>query len=211
MKPFLPDDAMPIGRDDPDPARRHLVDLNPHLRLGMMLFLASLTMLFVASIVCYLVIRLASPATLPSGHIELPGGLWVSTVVLLGSGLTVYAADRSSRRDRIAALRLWLGLSFGLGVTFLAIQTPCMIDLLWAHKMALTQYNSGIYGLTFALVIVHALHVIGGLIPLGLLTRKALRHSLGQELQPAVRACATYWHFLEVVWIVLFGMFLLTA
>jgi|GEM_PF-3265630 heme/copper-type cytochrome/quinol oxidase subunit 3 len=49
------------------------------------------------------------------------------------------------------------------------------------------------------------------LAPLSVLAYRVLRHRLGWEQVPAVHSCAIYWHFLEGVWVVLFGLLLLTA
>ncbi len=211
LKWLYPDSDVPIGRDDQDPAGRHLGDPNAIWRLGMMLFLASLTVLFAAGVVAYLFIRLRSPTAPPPGQIQLPLGLWISTAVLLGAGLTVHAAQRSARQGRMHTAQRWLGWTCGLSVAFIIIQTPSMMKLLATHRWALAQHHTGIYGLTFALIIIHALHVLGGLVPLGFLTYKALYNRLGHQHQPLVRACAIYWHFLEVVWVLLFGVFLIAA
>ena len=52
---------------------------------------------------------------------------------------------------------------------------------------------------------------MGGMVPLSVLSYRALRDRLGWEQVAAVHSCATYWHFLEVVWVVLFGLLLFTA
>lgn len=178
-------------------------------RLGMLLFLASLTMFFGASIVGYLVIRLDSPLAPPPGHLVLPSGLWVSTLLLLLTGWAIHAADRRARRR--GSLRWWLGLSLGSGVAFVAVQAPCLLELLRVHRIALAQQGGALYGLAFALVVIHALHVLGGMVPLAALTFDAWGRTAGTVSRHRMRGCALYWHFLEVVWIVLFGVFQITA
>lgn len=180
-------------------------------RLGMLLFLASLTMFFGASIVGYLVIRLDSPLAPPPGHLILPSGLWVSTLLLLFTGWAIHVADRRARRRAGGSLRWWLGLSLGSGVAFVAVQAPCLLELLRVHRVALAQQGGAIYGLTFALVVIHALHVLGGMVPLAALTFGAWGRAVGPVSRHRLRGCALYWHFLEVVWIALFGVFQITA
>ena len=63
------------------------------------------------------------------------------------------------------------------------------------------------YGIAFALVVVHALHVVGGMVPLSALAWKARANRLDSEHLFSVRACAAYWHFLEAVWIALLAAF----
>ena len=195
--------------DDIDPVQLYLSEVNR--RMGMKLFLASLTVLFVVSIVAYLIIFFSRPEDAQIDNIGLPRGLWASTVALLGAGLTMYAADYSARRGQMQDLRKWLLRCYGLTVVFLAIQTPCMIELLAVHNVALDRQFISNNGLIFALIIVHALHVIGGMAPLSVLAYRILRHRLRWEQVPAVHSCAIYWHFLEGVWVVLFGLLLLTA
>ncbi len=186
-------------------------EISSALRLGMMLFLASLAVLFAAGVAGYLVIRGKSGSALPPGSIELPVGLWASTALLLGSGLTTRVAVGNLRRGSPAGLRRWLSSTWALGAVFMAIQTPCMVVLLEAHEVALKQNFASIYGVAGALILIHALHVIGGMVPLSWLTLQALRHRLGPARQPAVRLWATYWHFLEVVWLILLAVFLITT
>ncbi len=195
--------------DDVDLVQLYLAEANR--RLGMKLFLVSLTVLFVVSIVAYLIIFFNRPQDEQIGRIGLPAGLWASTVALLGAGLTMYAADHSARRGQMEDLRKWLLRSYGLTAIFLAVQTPCMIELLDVHRVALDSQFISNNGLIFALIIVHALHVIGAMGPLSVLAYRAVRQRLGWEHAPAVHSCAAYWHFLEGVWVALFGLLLLTA
>ncbi|MBI2504158.1 MAG: hypothetical protein HYW07_13115 [Candidatus Latescibacteria bacterium] len=180
-------------------------------RLGLLLFLASLTMFFGASIVGYLVIRLDSPLAPPPGHLALPSGLWVSTLLLLLTGWAIHVADQRARRRAERSLRRWLGLSLGCGAAFIAVQVPCLLELLRVHRVALAQQGGALYGLTFALVVIHALHVLGGMAPLAALTFSAWGRAPGSASRHRVHGCALYWHFLEVVWVALFGVFQITA
>ena len=211
LKQLFSDDAVSLGRENPAPDQRNAGDPNAIMRLGTLLFLISLTILFVVGLFTYLYLRLGSPSAPPSGHLEFPLGLWASTLVLLGSGLTVHRARACACSNDFPALNRWLGLTFGLSIAFIAIQLPSMMELLNAHRALLVQRYSGIYGMTLALIVIHALHVLGGMIPLSWLSYKAVKRTLGPQHQRLVRVCAVYWHFLEVVWILLFGTFLLTA
>lgn len=175
-------------------------------RLGLMLFLVSLGVLFVASMVAYIALRLSRPEGVATPPIELPAGLWVSTLVLLASGLAIHRAQRQA----LPQVRPWLLLSFAGGVAFVAVQFPSMLYLLEAHRSLLSARLYASYGLAFGLIVIHALHVLGGMAPLGWLAWKAANNRLLPSHRPVLRACATYWHFLEGVWLVLFGLFLLT-
>ena len=206
MKQPGQDDAQAAGTQSPQPE-----GASAALRMGMRLFLASLAVLFAAGVVGYLVIRSSSGFALPPGSIELPAGLWASTAVLLVSGLTTRAALGGLRRGSAEDLRRWLSSTWVLGAVFMAIQTPCMVDLLRSHEVALEQKNASIFGIAAALILIHALHVIGGMVPLSWMTLQALRHGLARVRIPSLQLWTNYWHFLEVVWIILLTLFLITA
>ena len=65
------------------------------------------------------------------------------------------------------------------------------------------------YGLTLTLIAIHAFHVIGGLLPLTVLALRNLREGLTFSDRISIQTCALYWHFLEIVWILMFGTFLI--
>lgn len=66
-------------------------------------------------------------------------------------------------------------------------------------------------GLLFVLILLHALHFVAGMIGLTVVTVRGLAGRYDHEYHGGVRLCAVYWRFLDVVWIALFGVFLLTA
>jgi cytochrome c oxidase subunit 3 len=170
-------------------------------RLGMKILVLALSMLFAASIVGYLVIRFRAPAWPPPGVPRLPGTLWISTLIIVVSSLTMQAAVRAVRADRQRALRIGMLLTTLLGVAFLVSQTLNWFALVAANLTARTN----LYGFTFFMLTgLHAAHVVGGLIPLGVVTARAFRGRYSSGFRPGVEYCAIYWHFLAVVWLVLF-------
>lgn len=66
-------------------------------------------------------------------------------------------------------------------------------------------------GLLFVLILLHGLHFIAGLVGLTIVTARALAGRYDHEYHGGVKLCAVYWRFMDVVWIVLFGAFLLTT
>jgi heme/copper-type cytochrome/quinol oxidase subunit 3 len=175
----------------------------------MNLLLASLGMLFAASLAGYLVVRLESEAWPPPGMPPLPGILWASTGLLLLSSLTMHLALGAARAGRQVSLRNLLLLTALLAVAFLGLQ-----GLGW-YRLAAAQAPPGanLWAFTFYMLTgLHALHVIGGLLALGTVTGLALA---GYYREPGreqgVAALARYWHFLDVVWLILFGVLYLTG
>ena len=68
----------------------------------------------------------------------------------------------------------------------------------------------GLYGLILTLIAVHALHVLGGLIPLVVLCRDQFARSRPDPAPETLRAVALYWHFLDAVWLTMLATFILT-
>ena len=120
------------------------------------------------------------------------------------SGMAVEGAARHARQARIPEAGRWLRVSFALGLLFTLAQALGMASLLAHHESSLAAGSFiGLAGLSFALVLIHAVHVAVGLVMLGVLTVRAGLGGLGVEHLPSVRSAATYWHFLEIVWVVL--------
>lgn len=169
--------------------------------LGMGIFIASLTVLFLASIVGYLVVRLKAEAWPPPGMPRLPGGLIAATVVLLACSVAVHLALSCARRGQLTAMTRWLQTTFALGVLFLVLQGVNWWGLVSLNVTA----GSNLYAFTFYMFTgLHAAHVIGGLIQLAVVTVKAARGRYGSGYHPGVLYSVMYWHFLDAVWIVLF-------
>ncbi len=179
-------------------------------RLGLYLFLLSLSILFATSLVAYLIIQLGGSHTTSSVAMHLPTKLWISTIILLFSGWTFHRAGVFVRQREALGISRNLILTCALGLAFLGIQGPCMVELLATHYYQITQYTFGTYGLAFGLILIHALHIIGGIIPLIILTCMSWRRTLTPSHYPTLEALITYWHFLEIIWIMLFGVFLIT-
>ena len=66
-----------------------------------------------------------------------------------------------------------------------------------------------LWTILFVYVLLHALHVLGGMIYLALVTRNGLLGRYDHEYYVGVRHAAMYWHFLDVVWLMMFGIFVI--
>lgn len=172
--------------------------------LGMWIFLAALTVLFLASIAGYLVVRLKATAWPPPGMPRLPSGLWLATALLVSGSVTVHLAlSRIKLGQRTAAVR-YLGATLVLALLFLLTQTVNWWGLI-AAKMTATTKN--LYAFTFFMLTgLHAAHVVGGVILLAVVLRRAARGRYGSGRHGGITYAAMYWHFLDAIWIVLFGV-----
>jgi cytochrome c oxidase subunit III len=175
----------------------------------MKLFLVALGVLFAASMVGYLVVRLRAPAWPPAGSPRLPGGLWISTALLLLSSLTMHLALGQARRGRSTPLRNWLLLTSLLGFFFLVSQILNWVRLVTvAHLPA----QANLFAFTFYMLSgLHGAHVLGGLIPLGITAAHAHRGRYTAEEHEGVVHLSMYWHFLDVVWLVMFAVLMVAA
>lgn len=170
-------------------------------KFAMWLFLASLSMLFAASIIGYLVIRLKQPDWPPEGMPNLPSGLWLSTITIVCCSIAVHNALASIRYNHQAGLKKWISITTGLGVLFLIFQTINWLGLV----MSKITMSVNLYAFTFFMLTgLHALHVIGGLVLLGIVVNNSFRGKYNDRYYPGVLYSAMYWHFLDAVWIVMF-------
>lgn len=173
--------------------------------LGLWVFLGTLSMLFVASLFGYFYIRFSAADWPPPGMPSLPKGLWISTIVLVSCSATAHLAVGAIRRDDTKRLVQMLTATFTLGLLFLALQVWNYLTLAQNDLTAKTN----LYGFTFYMMTgLHAAHVIGGLIPLAITTQRARAGRYTSFFHGGVRNVVLYWHFLDVVWIVVFACLL---
>ena len=185
-----------------DPRARHSAG-----RFGMVLFLISLGVLFLASVISMLVVRvqLMRDGLWPEDLPPLPRALWLGTIVLLFGDLTMVRAHRAAKDGRNEALTRGLILTVALGAAFLLIQSYCWIS--WEAVVSSRWAESGEWRLAlvgfYLLSGLHGLHVAGGLVALLVSIRNASRGLYSADRHAGVQRCAWYWHFLTGVWIVL--------
>lgn len=199
--------------------REHIVPARVQT-FGMIVFLLTLTMLFGATMLLFVVLRTKAQDQQPLGLLRdalTNGKLYTSTAIVLMASFTIHMAVVRVRREKHRSFFRWLLLTDVLALAFLAVQTPAMIELLRsqppvpADAPTLSAGGSPVtqlYKLLFLLVLVHALHVAGGVIYFAAVTRRALRGHYDHEHNTGVRHAAMYWHFLDVVWLCMYGTFL---
>jgi cytochrome c oxidase subunit III len=186
-----------------------IVELRPRAKeeftssLGMVIFLASWAMMFSALFFAYAFVRARAVTWPPFGMPHLPVLLpAVNTVVLLASSFTFARGLRALERGNRSELTRMVGLTFVLGAAFLALQLH-----VWRAVAAsgLTVQSGGIYGSIFyALTVFHALHVVVGLLILLWVFVRSLRGKYTEHNHINVRLCTMFWHFVDVVWVLMF-------
>jgi cytochrome c oxidase subunit 3 len=170
--------------------------------VGMIIFLGGWAMMFAALFFAYAIVRYKQVEWPPAGENALPLVVpAINTALLVASSAALMLALRAVRGARPAGLKLWLCVSFVLACGFLASQIVVWRGL-WLDGL---KPSSGIYGSVFyGLTWFHALHVIVGLVGLLTLLPRAFagRFSVGNHT--AVRIWSMYWHFVDVVWVLMF-------
>lgn len=136
-----------------------------------------------------------------------PRLLWINTGVLMLSSAAWEWARGAGQRGQMENLRAGLIAGGVLALLFLAGQLTVWRQLEDAGCGITASTMSAFFYLITAL---HGLHVLGGLAVWGRTTVKVLVGSEVTEVRQSVELCAIYWHFLMLVWIVMFGLLLLT-
>jgi len=167
-------------------------------RMGMWLLLASLGMLFGASLVGFLILRARADQWPPPGTPPMPGGLWISTALLVVLSFVLVLAGRAVREGRQPAFSRMLTISVLLALAFLVAQISNWMRM--AAFSVLPDENLLVW-FFYALTILHAAHVLLGLVPLVMVALRARRGRYTAEEHESVHLVGMYWHFLLVTWI----------
>ena len=168
-------------------------------KLGMWIFLASEVMFFSALIAAFVMFRLRGPAD--ANHVLNIPLTAFNTFVLLTSSMTVVLALAAAQRNDQAKLRLWLLVSLLFGGTFLSVQ---MIEYFKLFQEGLT-INSNMFGtIFFTLTGFHGTHVFIGLLWLVGIIVQAFRGRFSATYSMSLEIFGLYWHFVDIVWIILF-------
>ncbi|MFV2072245.1 MAG: heme-copper oxidase subunit III [Thermoanaerobaculales bacterium] len=203
--PTFTTERIPV-RTPATPATEHVdatAETTSYGRFGMWLFLASLSMLFAGCMVGYLVVRLRAPEWPPPGSPTLPPGLWLSTAVLGVLSVVLLLAQRAAREGRREILTRTLTASVLLAIAFLGAQVANWMRMVAADNFPQQSlFTFGFFILTF----LHALHVLGGLVPLILVAVRARRHRYTATGNEGVQLMAMYWHFLAFVWLTILAV-----
>jgi cytochrome c oxidase subunit 3 len=186
------------GEQPLDPSHGEHLDVR---MFGLATFLVADGMTFAGFFAAYLTFRAVNP--LPTGsnyelELILPT---INTVLLIISSFTFHRAGKECRADRLGASRLWLAITGALGAAFLAGQ---MVEY-FSLPFSLTE---NLFASTFyALTGFHGLHVTLGVICIAIV---ALQTRKGGQITASnhfgLEAAELYWHFVDGIWVVLFGL-----
>jgi cytochrome c oxidase subunit 3 len=167
--------------------------------LGMFLFIASEIMLFGSFFSAYFFVRVAAGTPWPTPPYQLPvfiAGL--NTIILVTSSFTMHWALQAIKRGNRAGLQAGLSLTFLLGLTFLLTQ------ITEYARIGFAPYTDAFGTIFFCLTGLHGAHVFVGLTLLLAATIRSFRGHYSEEEHLGVEIPGIYWHFVDVMWIVVY-------
>lgn len=174
-------------------------------RLGVLVAIASILMMFTALASAY-VVRSGLPGSFDWRGMDVPSFVWVSTALILASSFSLWAAKKALGRGEEAAYSRWLFVTLLLGLGFLASQL-----LAWRQLVARGVYLASNPHSSFFYVLtgLHGLHLLGGILGLSFLILYARRARPADAEYAARRSALTdavgiYWHFMDLLWVFLF-------
>jgi cytochrome c oxidase subunit III len=195
-------------------AGAHTPVVSLHLRYGMIMFIASEVMFFVAWFWAFFDASLFSGEVIQTSRVAFTGGVWppkgievldplhlplYNTIILLLSGTTVTWAHHALLHGDRKGLVNGLILTVLLGILFSSVQA-------YEYAHAPFAFKDSIYGATFFMATgFHGFHVLIGTIFLAVCLFRALAGDFTAKQHFGFEAAAWYWHFVDVVWLFLFA------
>jgi cytochrome c oxidase subunit III len=161
-------------------------EAHPDFRIfGLIVFLVAEGMIFLGLFIAYLAFRSMAPG--------------INTVILLSSSLVIHQADTAIKKNDVKGLQLWFGLTALMGIIFLGGQ-------LYEYSHLEFGLRTNLFASTFyVLTGFHGLHVtVGVLLILSVLWRSMKPEHYGTNNHFGVEAAEIYWHFVDVIWVLLF-------
>lgn len=189
-----------------DPAAEDVsgTSLDAHAKtFALITFLAVVTSLFALFISAY-ALRMPLEDWIP---LREPDLLWWNSGVLVLASIVYHAARNAAVQDRTTAVKLRLTLAGLLTIVFLAGQWVA-----WTQLHASGHYLSGnpANAFFYMLTAVHGLHLLGGLWVWGRSMQRVFTGAEADSVRLSIELCTVYWHYLLLVWVVLFALLLST-
>jgi cytochrome c oxidase subunit 3 len=182
--------AQRVGREPPSP-----------LAVGVAVWLASEAMFFGGLFAAWFVLKAHNEPRWPPGGEQLDvARTFVFTLVLIASSFTIHHAVRLAESGRRRAAAQWLVVTIALGTTF-------VLGQVWEYATLPFEFDRDSYtSIYYLLTGFHGAHVIGGLVLMGLVAWVVFSAGTRAPLGSSFRATSYYWHFVDVVWVVLFAI-----
>lgn len=176
--------------------------LHPH-KFTLWVAIASILMMFAGLTSAFIV----KSNLVGWSQIKVPNIFWASTVVIILSSLTVQMALRAFRQREMKNYRTLIGVTLLLGIVFVTLQWFGFLNL-WEKQHVVFRQSAGAGQFLYIIFGLHALHVIGGVIVLLVMFLKAFFGKIKLYSAVPVEVAATYWHFVDLLWIYLLVFFI---
>jgi cytochrome c oxidase subunit 3 len=169
-------------------------------RVGMLTLIAAEAAIFTIFVVAYIFyIGKSESGPVPKDALDLP---IFSSVCLLSSSLTIHFSVRALRNSKVGAFGSWWFATIALGVIFLVGTGREWQHLIFEKGLTI---STNLFGTTYySLVGLHAFHVTVGLIILAIGMIFVLLGKVKQEHSERAEIFSLYWHFVDVVWVIVF-------
>ncbi|UHG91544.1 cytochrome c oxidase subunit 3 [Spirosoma oryzicola] len=172
------------------------LSMNPK-KFILWLFIVSIIMLFAAMTSAYLV-RRAEGNWL---EYDIPAVFSYSSIVLVASSLTMHWAYLAAKKDNFGGLKIAITITFALGMAFLYMQFQGWVDLV---KQNVFFVGNPAGSFMYVFTGLHAFHLISGLAVLVFALIAAFKLRIHAKSLNQLEIAATYWHFLDILWLYLF-------
>jgi cytochrome c oxidase subunit 3 len=176
--------------------------IHPH-KFTLWVAIGSILMMFAGLTSAYIVKRSQANWLM----IEIPLVFWYSTVTILLSSVTVQLSLKAIKQRNMVMYRRWMLITAVLGVLFLVLQIIGFYQFGENDIRLVGAGSNASYSFLLAISGMHGLHVLGGVIALVVIAIRAVSISKRNYSSLPLEVAATYWHFVDLLWIYLFIFF----
>lgn len=177
----------------------HTHDVQGTSLFGFIIFLLSESVIFLSFFAGYIVLKTSSPSWLPEGFegLEIHEPL-INTIVLVSSSFVIYVAEEFLKKGKLNLFRFFWLLTSAMGIYFLVGQAKEWSELSFGLR-------SGAFGSSFYLLTgFHGLHVLTGVLLQFYMLLRSFKPNNYEPGHTGVTEVSLFWHFVDVIWIILF-------
>jgi cytochrome c oxidase subunit 3 len=176
--------------------------IHPH-KFAMWLALGTIAMMFAGFTSAYIVHK----AQVPWRHFDLPPVFFVSTITILLSSITMHWGLRAFKKQEMPRYKIMITVTLLLGILFGIFQSLGFYELYHQPNPVRVAGNPS-ESFLFVIFGTHLIHILGGVLALLVVFLMALRSPIKTHKTTGLEIVATYWHFVDLLWIYLFIFFL---
>ncbi len=179
----------------------HQAEADDRTMFGFWIYIMTDLLMFAVLFAVYAVLRDSTDGGPGAKELLNPDLALLGTILLLVSSFTVGVGMIAARKLKKSQALFWLGLTFLLGVGFMGVELFEFYELVHeGHTMQTNAFLSAF----FVLLSTHGLHIIGGLLWLGIIMAYIMKRGLTHSNIRKLALLSLFWHFLDIVWIFIF-------